>query len=317
MHPEIFSLPHAIMVASHKRNELVLIASDGEWFARSLESVLELNGYAVQRSMGGSKAIEAAHEFHPDAILLDDAQSDLSTVGVCRSLRDDPSFDHSTPIVITSSAPSAHRGRTDAFAAGAWDYCGQPLDIEALLLKLATFIRARREMLMAQALTDPVTGLYSPLGLEQWAKKLGAMALRKHESLACVAVAPTQTVADRVLRSDDGEEESISELAEICQAQARRSDVVGYLGQSRFAILAPDTDAPGAQKLIARLREALSERAHGDSGSFLRAGYCAVSIASAAVNPSELMRRAEAALQYAEISGSAERSFSFDELPAT
>ena len=172
-------------------------------------------------------------------------------------------------------------------------------------------------MLMAQALTDPVTGLYSPLGLEQWAKKLGAMALRKHESLACVAVAPTQTVADRAVRIDDGEEESISELAEICQAQARRSDVVGYLGQSRFAILAPDTDAPGAQKLIARLREALSERAHGDSSSFLRAGYCAVSIASAAVNPAELMRRAEAALQYAEISGSAERSFSFDELPAT
>ena len=39
------------MVATHKRNELVLIASDGEWFARSLESVLELNGYAVQRAI--------------------------------------------------------------------------------------------------------------------------------------------------------------------------------------------------------------------------------------------------------------------------
>ena len=304
------------MVASHKRNELVLIASDGEWFARSLESVLELNGYAVQRSMGGSKAIEAAHEFHPDAILLDDAQSDVSTVGVCRSLRDDPSFDHSTPIIITSSAPAAHRGRTDAFAAGAWDYCGQPLDIEALLLKLATFIRARREMLMAQALTDPVTGLYSPLGLEQWAKKLGAMALRKHEFLACVAVAPTTPLADRADGVEEPEE-SITELAELCQAQARRSDVVGYLGHSRFAILAPDTDAPGAQRLIARLRSALSERARGEGGGFLRAGYCAVSLASAAVNPAELMRRAEAALQYAEVSGSSERSFSFDELPAT
>jgi GGDEF domain-containing protein len=191
------------------------------------------------------------------------------------------------------------------------------LDIEALLLKLATFIRARREMLMAQALTDPTTGLYSPLGLEQWAKKLGAMAFRKHESLACVAVAQTQSMPARAIRARDEEGEAITELAEICQAQARQSDVVGYLGQSRFAILAPDTDAPGAQKLIARLREALSERARGEGGSFLRAGYCAVSLASATVNPSELMRRAEAALQYAEISGSGERSFSFDELPAT
>jgi GGDEF domain-containing protein len=172
-------------------------------------------------------------------------------------------------------------------------------------------------MLMAQALTDPLTGLYSPLGLEQWAKKLGAMALRKHESLACVAVAPTQPLPQRAAGGEEAEGETITELAELCQAQARRSDVVGYLGQSRFAILAPDTDAPGAQKLIARLREALSERGRGEGGAFLRAGYCAVTLATAAVNPAELMRRAEAALQYAEVTGSAERSFSFDELPVT
>jgi hypothetical protein len=40
-------------------------------------------------------------------------------------------------------------------------------------------------------------------------------------------------------------------------------------------------------------------------------------VAAAAINPAELMRRAEAALQYAEVSGSADRTFSFDELPAT
>lgn len=304
------------MVASQKRNDLVLIASDGEWFARSLESVLELNGYSVRRSLGGSKALDAAHQFHPDAILLDDATSDISTVGVCRSLRDDPTFDHSTPIIITSSAPGAHRGRTDAFAAGAWDYCGQPLDVEALLLKLATFIRARREMLMAQALTDPATGLYSPLGLEQWATKLGAMAERKHESLACVAVASTRSAGVGEGGSEEREgDEALSRLAQLCQAQSRRSDVVGYLGQARFAILAPDTDAPGAQKLVARLREALSQRARGEESS-LRAGYCAVSLGSGAMNPTELMRRAEAALQYAEVSGYSDRTYSFDELPA-
>jgi GGDEF domain-containing protein len=105
-------------------------------------------------------------------------------------------------------------------------------------------------------------------------------------------------------------------MADVCHAQSRRSDVVGYLGQSRFAIIAPDTDAPGAQKLIARLREALS--AANGQRSLLRAGYCAMTnVAAAAINPAELMRRAEAALQYAEVSGSADRTFSFDELPAT
>ena len=306
------------MLESQKRSPLVLIASDGEWFARSLESVLELNGYLVHRSAGGSRAVEAAHSIRPDAILLDDAHSDMSTLGICRALRDDPLFDHSTPIVITSSAPAAHRVRTEAFAAGAWEYCGQPLDIEALLLKLSTFIRARRELAMAQSLTDPITGLYSPLGLEQWAKKLGAMALRKHESIACVAVMSTANAAEGVLAPESEEnEEALNRMADVCHAQSRRSDVVGYLGQSRFAIIAPDTDAPGAQKLIARLREALSA-VSGEEGSLLRAGYCAMTnVAAAAINPAELMRRAEAALHYAEVSGSADRTFSFDELPAT
>jgi len=305
------------MLESQKRSPLVLIASDGEWFARSLESVPELNGYLVHRSAGGSRAVEAAHSIRPDAILLDDAHSDMSTLGICRALRDDPLFDHSTPIVITSSAPSAHRVRTEAFAAGAWEYCGQPLDIEALLLKLSTFIRARRELAMAQSLTDPITGLYSPLGLEQWAKKLGAMALRKHESIACVAVMSTPGAIDGTIALGEADDEALNRMADVCHAQSRRSDVVGYLGQSRFAIIAPDTDAPGAQKLIARLREALSA-AGGDEGSLLRAGYCAITnVAAAAINPAELMRRAEAALEYAEVSGSAERTFSFDELPAT
>jgi PleD family two-component response regulator len=305
------------MLESQKRSPLVLIASDGEWFARSLESVLELNGYLVHRSAGGSHAVEAAHQVRPDAILLDDADSDMSMLGICRALRDDPLFDHSTPIVITSSAPSAPRVRTEAFAAGAWEYCGQPLDTEALLLKLSTFIRARRELAMSQSLTDPITGLYSPLGLEQWAKKLGAMAFRKHESIACVAVMTTAGAAQGAVAGEVEDGEALNRMADVCHAQSRRSDVVGYLGQSRFAIIAPDTDAPGAQKLIARLREALSA-AGGDEGSLLRAGYCAITnVAAAAINPAELMRRAEAALQYAEVSGSADPTFSFDELPAT
>lgn len=305
------------MLENQKRSPLVLIASDGEWFARSLESVLELNGYLVHRSAGGRRAVEAAHQVRPDAILLDDAHSDMSMLGICRALRDDPLFDHSTPIVITSSAPSAHRVRTEAFAAGAWDYCGQPLDIEALLLKLSTFIRARRELAMAQSLTDPITGLYSPLGLEQWAKKLGAMALRKHESIACVAVMTTAGAMEGTAAGDVVEDqEALNRMADVCHAQSRRSDVVGYLGQSRFAIIAPDTDATGAEKLIARLREALSANG-AEEGSLLRAGYCAITnVAAAAINPAELMRRAEAALHYAEVSGSSARTFSFDQLPA-
>ena len=146
------------MTGSSRRSPSVLVASEGEWFGRSLESVLELNGYAVTRVAGGAPALDAARDIRPDAVLLDDSHADLTAAAVCRALRDDPSFDHATPLIVTSPSPTPHRVRTEAYAAGAWDFCSQPLDVETFLLKLATFIRARRELALAQSLVDPATG---------------------------------------------------------------------------------------------------------------------------------------------------------------
>ncbi len=306
------------MTGSSRRSPSVLVASEGEWFGRSLESVLELNGYAVTRVAGGAPALDAARDIRPDAVLLDDSHADLSAAAVCRALRDDPSFDHATPLIVTSASPSPHRVRTEAYAAGAWDFCSQPLDVETFLLKLATFIRARRELALAQSLVDPATGLYTPAGLEQWANKLGARATRKHEPLSCVAVMAADAPTTGLNPSHDGnaDSEALARVADLCQAQSRRSDVVGYLGRSQFVILAPDTDAPGVQRLVTRLRDGLASAVGSGASSTLRAGYCTVTnLASVAIDPTELLRRAQAALQYSQLPGFEQRAFSFDELP--
>jgi CheY-like chemotaxis protein len=50
---------------------LVLIANDQEWSARSLESILGPNGYAVVRAYTGQQALERARTSQPDIIILD------------------------------------------------------------------------------------------------------------------------------------------------------------------------------------------------------------------------------------------------------
>src|SRR3954447_8835314 len=178
------------MVELQNRQPLVLIASHGEWVGRSVESVLELNDYAVLRVDGGRRALDLARHVSPDALILDTALSEIDGITVCRALTDDPLFDHSTPIFITSPAPASNRVRTEALEAGAWDFLTQPLDIESVLLKMATFLRARRRLADAEStsLIDPQTGLYSARGLRHWAAQLGARASRNHEPLACVMV---------------------------------------------------------------------------------------------------------------------------------
>jgi PleD family two-component response regulator len=284
---------------------LVLVASQGEWVGRSLENVLESNGYSVLRVESGRRALELSRRTKPDAILLDDSLPDISGVDVCRALRDDPLFSHATPIFLMAAVQHASRVRTAAYEAGAWDYCTLPLDVETLLAKIGTFMRGAREIddARANALIDRLTGLYSSHGVDRLVEQLSARAVRKKEPIACVVLAP-ELLQDGGALTPDHATDVLAELTEVCRSSSRRSDVVGYLGDSRVAIVAPDTDLAGVQRLIDRLREGI-ERVNaktrgGRSSASLRVGYYAVpNLAEANLVPADLVQRAKTALEYA------------------
>jgi DNA-binding response OmpR family regulator len=159
---------------------LVLIANDQEWSARSLESILGPQGYAVVRAHTGRQAIDLAWRTHPDAIVIDSGMPDISGVEVCRLLRRDARFTVSTPIIVTTAGPAARADRLEAYRAGAWEYCTDPIDADALLLKLETFIASKRELDQCHddSLIDRGTGLYNVRGLTRRAQELGADASR-------------------------------------------------------------------------------------------------------------------------------------------
>src|SRR5688500_12246490 len=125
---------------------LVLIANDQEWSARSLESILGPNGYAVVRAFTGRQALDAVRASQPDVVIIDARMSDIDGIEVCETLRADPTFGHGTPIIITTSGSAGRAQRLAAYRAGAWEFCAQPIDGEVLLLKLDTFVRAKREV---------------------------------------------------------------------------------------------------------------------------------------------------------------------------
>ena len=215
------------MIELHAQQPLVLIISDGEWLGRSLENVLESNGYSVLRVSSGRKGLEMARRVSPDAIILDDSLPDIAGVDVCRALRDDPLFRHATPIFITAAAQHASRVRSEAYAAGAWEYCTQPLDVETLLSKLSTFIRAGREVesTRSRSLIDRLTGLYSQYGLQQWLTQLGAHALRKQSAIACIVVMPDLSVSAVPALTNEQTSDLLAEFTTVCRNNSRRSDV--------------------------------------------------------------------------------------------
>ena len=302
---------------------LVLIANDQEWSARSLESILGPSGYSVVRAYTGQQALERARSSQPDLIILDAQMPDMHGFEVCRTLRSDPRFSATTPIVITTSGPSGRTQRLEAYRAGAWEFLGQPLDGEALLLKLNTFLQSKREVdaLREENLLDPGTGLYNMRGLSRRAREIGAEAFRRRDPIACVVFAPDAEEDDADLQEDEEARRMSDQVALLFRQAGRASDAIGRLGQSEYGVIAPATGPEAAIRMVRRLGGVIESSPipvrGGEKTLRLRAGYCAVpDFAESSVDAVELLLRATTALRDLRREGQpGERIRAFEQVP--
>lgn len=306
------------------RPPLVLIASDQEWSVRSIESILAPNGYAVLRAYTGAQAVERAVAAMPDLVILDAQMPDLNGIEVCRQLRSESGVGDSVPIIVTTSGPSGRSQRLDAYRAGAWEFLGQPLDGEALLLKLEQYIRSKFAMdrVRDESLIDNATGLYNMRGLARRAREIGSDAYRRHGALACVVFSPDPVKGERLERSSDETTRRVVKwVGDVMRAKGRVADAIGRLGRAEFAVIAPDTESEGAVRLMLRLGESIEGHPldlgeEGEQPLRIRAGYFAVQdFRESSVDAVEMLLRATTALRHLRTEGNGERIRSYDQVP--
>lgn len=293
------------------RPMLVLIVNDHEWSVRSLESILAPNRYATLRAFTGVQAMELARHAQPDVIVIERRLGDMDAIEVCRQLRDGHVIGRATPIIVTSDTTAGRAERLELLRAGAWDVFVHPIDAEILLAKLQSYAQVCSELrrLEEASLLDDETGLYNARGLTRRAREIGAEAIRRRGALACVVFSA---------ESVDGSAASTAELARrlgeqlvlVFERTGRLSDVVGRLGQSEYAVIAPATEAQGAARLVERIEAALTASQADAAGAGimpgfrLRVGYAAVAdLAESTLDPVELLLRASASLRDSRPSG--------------
>ena len=253
-----------------KRPCRILIANDQEWAARSVESILVAEGYEVQRAYTGRQALQRALELPPDLIILDNQMPDLSGAEVCRQLRLDPRIGHATPILLSTAGPAGRQQRIEAYRAGAWEFYGQPLDPELLLLKIRNYldIRIAAGRMLEETLLDDLTGLYNARGMLRRTEEVLADARRHQREVSLITVvlddnphvAALEEAADLARRMGD-----------IVKSSVRAADVVGRIGPLRFAIVSAGGAREGAQRLADRLVVALHALRNGHGALAVRA----------------------------------------------
>lgn len=251
-----------------QRTPLAIVVDDQEWTARSLESILSPEGFAVLKAFTGRQALDLVQRVKPDVLFVDVDLPDVDGRELCRTLLARGAIRASTPILALCTTRPPREQRLEILRSGAWDIVSLPLDPEELVLRLRSLVRAKHEADDAadRSLLDGTTGFYNVKGLMRRLNELTAEARRYTRPLACVVVGPrddsrTQSILREILAMDHAVSPApegaatgrAASMAEALSRVTRTSDAKGLLADQHFVVLAPDTDLPGALRLAERL----------------------------------------------------------------
>lgn len=124
----------------------VLVVDDEEDILEFLSFALQKDGFDVQTSTSGTKAIPLAKEYKPDIIILDVMMPGIDGIETCTELRAIKELENTMIVFLT--ARNEDYSQIAGFDAGADDYVSKPIKPKVLSSRLKALLR--RKIFQAQ-----------------------------------------------------------------------------------------------------------------------------------------------------------------------
>jgi DNA-binding response OmpR family regulator len=125
-------------MVDYERSPRVLVVEDDEAIAQVLQRSLRMEGYEVRVADDGVAALDEAHAFLPDLVILDLGLPRLDGIEVAKKLRETDDV----PILVLT-ARDAVEARVEGLDSGADDYLVKPFERQELLARLRALLRRR------------------------------------------------------------------------------------------------------------------------------------------------------------------------------
>jgi DNA-binding response OmpR family regulator len=125
-------------MADYERSARVLVVEDDEAIAQVLQRSLRLEGYEVKLAADGAVALDEAHAFLPDLVILDLGLPKIDGIEVAKRLRESDDV----PILVLTARDTVD-ARVEGLDAGADDYLVKPFERQELLARLRALLRRR------------------------------------------------------------------------------------------------------------------------------------------------------------------------------
>ncbi|EAR10612.1 diguanylate cyclase domain-containing protein [Reinekea blandensis] len=248
----------------------ILIVDDDPSVVMSLYQVMSDIG-RVRFAETAEQTFSMISEKHPDLILLDIELPDANGLDVCTKLKAMPSTQDIPVLVITSHADVGFE--ESVFEVGAGDYIHKPLNPRVLAARAKTHLAYYHalKLLDKQARTDQLTKLANRWVFDdQLTSELGRANRQKNPiSLIMLDIDNFKAFNDQ-FGHIEGDKCLQAVSTVFSDAILRSGDLVARYGGEEFAVLLPETDALGVQKVAERIRANVEALAipHADDATF-------------------------------------------------
>jgi diguanylate cyclase (GGDEF)-like protein/PAS domain S-box-containing protein len=173
-------------------------------------------------------------------------------------------------------------------------------------IKLSLSNLKLREKLRAEAIHDPLTGLFNRRYLEETLVRELHRARRRNSPLCLTMLDLDNFKRFNDSYGHDAGDVLLRELGQLMRAKLRKSDILCRYGGEEFVIVLPDSSLVDAEQRIDQIRAQLKEVQIQHGGEFLPAPTLSAGIAQADehnFDPGELLRAADKALYSAKNAG--------------
>jgi diguanylate cyclase (GGDEF)-like protein len=292
----------------------ILLVDDDSMVVRILSRML-CDFAPLRFATSGRIALKLAHESAPDLMLLDVDMPELSGFEVCQAFKSDPAL-REVPIIFITSHESAQL-EAKGLELGAADFISKPPHAPLVLARVRTYQRLKTlsDTMRSAVKMDFLTGAVTRRELE---KVLTQEWLRAQRSTAPLALLLADIEGFTAYNAEFGEEKGdacLKSVADSLRSAAHRpTDVLGRYAGGKFALLLPETDAPGASTVARHAIDAVSSLQIPQAALIGRVslsvgGSCRDSSRSSSWNaaagavPNDLIAAAEQALKSARSAG--------------
>jgi DNA-binding response OmpR family regulator len=125
-------------MSEFERPPRVLVVEDDDAIAQVLQRSLRMEGYDVKLAGDGVAALDMAHAYLPDLVILDLGLPRMDGIDVAKTLRQTDDV----PILVLTARDMVE-SRVEGLDAGADDYLIKPFERQELLARLRALLRRR------------------------------------------------------------------------------------------------------------------------------------------------------------------------------